>query len=134
MTFKISTAAANAMLDALGALVANGTVEIRTGSVPANVAAADTGTVVATIALDATPFNAAASASMSKQDTLSDSSADATGTAAHYRVKNSSGVNVMQGTVTGTGGGGDMEVDSTSFNAGQVFNITAWSIGGANWI
>ena len=34
----------------------------------------------------------------------------------------------MQGTITATGGGGDMTVDNTSVTAGQTVNITAFTI------
>lgn len=56
---------------------------------------------------------------------LSDLSADAAGTADHFEVRNSSGVFQYGGSVTITGGGGDMTVDNPVFAAGQRFNITA---------
>jgi hypothetical protein len=39
----------------------------------------------------------------------------------------------MQGTVTATGGGGDMTLDNTSFAVGQQVNITSFTLtaGGA---
>jgi hypothetical protein len=58
-----------------------------------------------------------------------DLSADATGQAGHFRIKDSTGtVCHIQGTVTATGGGGDMEVDNVNFAAGQQFTITAFQI------
>jgi hypothetical protein len=33
----------------------------------------------------------------------------------------------MQGTVTVTSGGGDIEIDNTSINSGQSVNITSWT-------
>ena len=64
--------------------------------------------------------------------TWTDSSADATGTAAHFRI-NQGATCHMQGTITATGGGGDMTLDSTSITAGQTVNVTAFTItaGGA---
>jgi hypothetical protein len=38
----------------------------------------------------------------------------------------------MQGTVTATGGGGDLTLDNTSINSGQTVNITSWSITDGN--
>jgi hypothetical protein len=38
----------------------------------------------------------------------------------------------MRGTVTATGGGGDMTVDNTSFAAAQAFTVTAFSITDGN--
>jgi hypothetical protein len=64
----------------------------------------------------------------SKSGTWEDTSADATGTAAHYEIMDSTGTTCHeQGTVTATGGGGDMTVDNTSFAAGQPFTVTAFS-------
>jgi hypothetical protein len=38
----------------------------------------------------------------------------------------------MQGTVTGTGGGGDMEVSSVSFTAGQSFTVDTFTLTDGN--
>lgn len=65
---------------------------------------------------------------------VTDTSADNTGTAGHYRLYASDGVTChAQGSVTLTGGGGDMTVDNTSFVSGQQFQITAftWTAGNA---
>jgi hypothetical protein len=62
-----------------------------------------------------------------------DSSADNTGTAAHFRLYDSAGtICHLQGTVTLTAGGGDMTVDSTSFTAGQQFTVTGFTLTDAN--
>ena len=74
---------------------------------------------------------AAAAASKAKAGTWQDASADATGTPGHYRLYASDGVTCHdQGTVTATGGGGDMTVDDMSITAGQVVTITTWT---KNW-
>ena len=60
--------------------------------------------------------------------TWADNSADATGTAGHYRIYASDGTTCHdQGTVTLTGGGGDLTVDNTSFAAGQAFSVTQFT-------
>ena len=65
--------------------------------------------------------------------TWQDASADATGTAAHFRLYASDGTTChMQGTVTATGGGGDMTVDSTSFTAAQQFTVTSLTLTDGN--
>ena len=62
-----------------------------------------------------------------------DASADATGTAAHFRLYDSAGTTChLQGTVTATGGGGDMTVDSVSFTAGQQFTVTSFTLTDGN--
>jgi hypothetical protein len=65
--------------------------------------------------------------------TWQDTSADATGTAAHFRIYDSGGSTChAQGTVTATGGGGDMTVDSTSFTSGQQFTVTTFTLTAGN--
>ena len=133
MAFQFSVAARNAALDAIEtAIGAAPTLEIRSGSVPANCAAAATGTVLATISLPSDWLAAASAGAKALLGTWQDASADAAGTAAHFRVNQGATCHV-QGTVTATGGGGDMTVDNTSFAVGQQVNITAFTLtaGGA---
>lgn len=132
MTLQYSTAVRNAQLDAIETTIGTSAVlKIRTGTVPANVAAADAGTVLATLSLPSDWLAAAASGVKSKSGTWEDTSADATGTAAHFRVYASDGTTAhMQGTV-GTSGT-DMIVDNTSFVAGQSFTITSFAITAGN--
>jgi hypothetical protein len=136
MALQLSVAVRNAMLDAIEAtLIAAGVdaiLEIRTGAAPATCATADSGTVLATVALPNDPFAAASSGSKALSGTWEDTSADATGTAAHFRVKDHAGTVHMQGTVTATGGGGDMTVQNTSFASGQAFSITSFALTAAN--
>jgi hypothetical protein len=61
-------------------------------------------------------------------------SADASGTAGYFRMHDSTGTTChMQGTITATGAGGDMQLDNTNIALGQQINITAFTItaGGA---
>jgi hypothetical protein len=134
MAIQLSTAVRNARLDAIETTVGTSAVlRIRSGSVPANCAAADAGTVLATVNLPSDWMAAAASGSKSLSGSWVDSSADATGTAAHFRLYDSTGTTChVQGTVTATGGGGDMTVDSTSFTAGQQFTVTTFTLTDAN--
>lgn len=109
------------------------TLEIRTGAEPANCAAADSGTLLAEISLPADALSAAAAGVVAKNGTWEDTSADATGTAGHFRIKHSGGTCHCQGDITLTSGGGDMELDNTSLVASQSFEVTAFSLtaGGA---
>ena len=134
MPIQLSTTVRNARLDAIETAVgASAILRIRTGSVPANCAAADTGTVVATLNLPSDWMAAAASGSKALSGSWVDSSADATGTAAHFRLYDSTGTTChLQGTVTATGGGGDMTVDSVSFTSGQQFTVTAFTLTDGN--
>lgn len=128
MTLQYSTTVRNAKLDAIETAIGTSAIlKIRTGSVPANCAAADSGTVLATVNLPSDWMAAASSGSKAKSGTWEDTSADASGTAAHFRVYDSGGSTChIQGTV-GTSGT-DMIVDSTSFTAGQDFIVNTFTI------
>ena len=134
MSVQLSTAVRNAMLDAIETTVGTSAVlKIRTGAPPANCAAADSGTVLATLSLPSDWMAAASSGTKAQSGTWSDSSADATGTAAHWRIYDSGGTTCgAQGTVTATGGGGDITVDNTSFASGQSFSITGFTLTAGN--
>jgi len=134
MALQYSVTVRNAQLDAIETAVGTSAVlKIRTGSVPATCATADSGTVLATLSLPSDWMAAASSGSKAKSGTWEDTSADATGTAAHWRLYASDGTTChAQGTVTATGGGGDMTVDNTSFASGQSFTVTAFTITAGN--
>ena len=134
MTLQYSTAVRNAKLDAVEtAIGASAILKIRTGSVPASCATADAGTVLATVSLPSDYMAAASGGSKGKSGTWEDNAADATGTAAHWRLYASDGTTChAQGTVTITGGGGDMTVDNTSFASGQAFSVTDFTITAGN--
>jgi hypothetical protein len=134
MTLKLSVAVQNARLDAIESTIGTGAImKIRTGAAPANVAAADSGTVLATLTLPSDWMAAASGGTKAKSGTWQDSSADAAGQAAHFRVYASDGTTAhMQGTVTVTGGGGDLTVDNDDFEAGQSFTVTGFTITDGN--
>lgn len=134
MALTLSTDGRNARLDSLETVVGTDAIlKIREGAPPSNVAASSTGTVVSTIQLPTDYMLAASGGSKSKSGTWEDTSADATGTAGHFELCESDGTTVhLRGTVTITGGGGDMTVDSTSFTAGQKFTITTFTLTDAN--
>lgn len=98
-------------------------VQIRTGA-PAGCSQAAGGSLLVEITTPATPWAAASGGSKAKNGTWS-ASATGSGTAGHYRMTN--GTDVHEGTVTATGGGGDMELDNTSITATQVVTITAFT-------
>jgi hypothetical protein len=134
MTLQYSVAVRNARLDAVESTTGTSAImEIRTGAQPATCATADSGTVLATLNLPSDWLAAASSGTKAKSGTWQDTSADATGTAAHFRVKDSGGTTChIQGSVTATGGGGDLTVDNVSFAARQSFTVTAFTITAGN--
>lgn len=129
MTLLVSQAAAHAMLDAIETdLGASPVLYLRSGAPPATLAAADTGTLISTIAMAADAFLAAAAWEKAITAALQDLSADAAGTLGHWRIKTSGGTTKLSGTITATGGGGDMEVDNTSVTLGQQIDVTSFKI------
>lgn len=134
MAIQFSTTVRNARLDAIETAVGvSAVLKIRTGAAPADCGTADSGTVLATMTLPSDWMSAAASGAKAKTGTWQDASADAAGTAAHWRLYASDGTTVhAQGTVTATGGGGDLTLDNTSIAAAQVVTITSWTLTDAN--
>jgi hypothetical protein len=134
MALQYSAAVRNARLDTVESTTgASAILEIRTGSPPANCAASDTGSLLASATLPSDWMNAASGGTKTKNGTWEDTSANGTGTAAHFRIKDSGGTTChIQGTVTATGGGGDMEVDNTSFASGQAFSVTTFTLTAGN--
>lgn len=130
MSLTYSTAIANARLDQVESTIGTSAVlKIRTGAPPATVATSSTGTVLATATLPSDWMAAASSRTKAKSGTWEDTSADASGTAGHFEITASDGTTVgMRGTVTATGGGGDMTVDNTSFASGQDFQVTSFTL------
>lgn len=135
MAVQYSVSVRNAMLDAIETTIgASAVLRIRTGSPPANCATADSGDVLVSYSLASDWAAAASSGSKSFNNTPLPTTASATGFAGHYRIYASDGTTCHeQGTITATGGGGDLTVDNTSINSGQTVNVTAFSktMGGA---
>lgn len=136
MSLQYSTTVRNAQLDALETAVgASAILKIYdlTAGAPANCAAAITGTVLATINLPSDWMAAASGGSKAMSGTWQDASADATGTADFWRLFANDGTTChAQGTVTATGGGGDMTVDNTSIAAAQSVTVTSFTISAGN--
>ena len=135
MPFQFSTAARNAVLDAIETTVgASAILRIRTGAVPANCAAARAGTVLATMNLPADWMANGSNGSKLLAGTWQDTAADAAGVAGHFEIMDTTGTTChIQGTVSGAGGGGDLELQNTNIAVGQNVSITAFTIsaGGA---
>lgn len=135
MAFQLSVNARNATLQAIETEVGvNPIITISTGTPPVDCATANTGTIVATMILPTDWLSTPVLGSIVLSGTWQDLSADASGTAGYFRLHNNAGtVCHMQGSVTATGAGGDMQLDNTNIASGQQINITAFTItaGGA---
>ena len=134
MAVQLSVAVRNARLDSIETSIGTSAVlKIRSGAQPATCATADSGTVLATLNLPTDWMAAASSGSKAILGTWQDLSADATGTAGHFRIYDSGGtVCGIQGSITATGGGGDMTLDNTSIASGQTVTITSFTLTDAN--
>lgn len=132
MALQYSVTVRNAKLNAVeDAINTSPILKIRSGSAPANCAAADSGTVLATINLPSDWMAAASGGTKDKAGTWTDASADAAGTAGHFRIYDSTDTTChIQGTV-GTSAT-DMIVDNTSFASGQSFTVTAFTLTAGN--
>jgi hypothetical protein len=132
MAIQLSVSVRNARLDAIETDIGTSAIlKIRTGAAPADCATADSGTVLATLNLPSDWLAAAASGAKAKAGTWQDTTADATGTAAHFRIYDSGGSTCdIQGTVGQ--GSGDLSLDNTSIVAGQQVTITGFTLTDGN--
>jgi uncharacterized glyoxalase superfamily protein PhnB len=131
-----SDEAAKAAVDAVAALCNSGTLKIYTGSQPTDAnTALGAQTLLATLTLSSTAF-AASSASGSAGSKIvtatantitDDSSADATGTAAWFRVLKSNGTSIVMDGSVGTSGC-DLNLATTSIVSGADVAITSFTI------
>lgn len=132
MALQLSTGYRNGILDLFETTVgASGILKVFTGSPPATCATADTGTTLTTITLPADFMASASGGSKALSGTWQDLSADNNGTPGYFRIYPSAATTtnaVIQGTVTITGGGGDMTFDSVSWTAGQQINVTSFTL------
>lgn len=130
LTNATAQAACNAAVDRVDQGASAGRLKIYDGTVPADADTALSGnTLLATLIFSDPAFGAAADANPGATATANaitnDSSADATGTATFFRVTDSDDAVLWQGTVTGTGGGGDLELTTDSIVATQPVSVTS---------
>lgn len=129
MATRISTAAQNAacdaMVDLLDAGPAAGTIKVYTGSQPATANTAESGTLLATFTLADPAFGAASSGVATLASTPRTTTGVADGTAGWFRAEDSTGANVFDGSVTATGGGGQLELNTTTISTGVSVSITS---------
>jgi hypothetical protein len=120
MAIAISTAARSAAADGIVDLIDGGagagTLLIFTGAAPATPATADSDPA----------FGAAASGVATASAITSDTNVDASGTAAHFRIKDSNAVVILQGTV-GTSGA-DINFNTVTFVAGATAAISSLTL------
>lgn len=137
MAFQYSVDVRNNSLNAVETAIGTSPrLYLYTGTVPASCATAATGTLLnaTTYSLPSDWMAAASGGTKTIANAPWALAGSTAGTAGYFRILDSSGANVgIQGTVTATGGGGDMTLDNTSIAANQVISITSFTLtaGGA---
>lgn len=134
MTLQYSLTVRNARLDQIETTIGAAPIfEFRTGAPPADCATAPSGTLLAQSALPSDWMAAAAAGVKGKNGTWTITGI-AAGTIGHFRIYDAQSPSTchMQGTVTATGGGGDMTVDNTSIAVSQVATVSSFNITGGN--
>lgn len=104
-------------------------LELRAGALPANCAAARSGTLLAQAALPSNWIDPGAAGVVAKAGTWQVTGL-AAGTIGYFSILRAGSPNEcdMQGDVTATGGGGAMTVDNTSIGVGQVVTVQTFQI------
>ena len=123
----VRTLMCDALVDSLDAGAAAGTIKIYDGTRPANPNAAITGTLLATVTCIDPAFGAASNGVATLSDPAA-VTAVATGTATHFRAADSDGNAKFDGSVTATGGGGDLTLATTSITSGLSVDLTGGTI------
>lgn len=134
MAIKTSVAVKNARLDAIEtAIGVSAKLKIFTGSPPLACSDADSGDMLALLNLASDWLETASLGSKTKKGTWSDSAANASGIAGHFRIYASDGTTChLQGTITETDDGGDMTVDNVNLVAGRTITITYFALTDGN--
>lgn len=122
MALTVTVAASDAMGDALAAAIGSGAlIRIYTASKPATPETAISGqTLLATVTISGS-FTSTGGV-LTSADPASVTIA-ATGTAAWFRLLTSTSTAILDGTVTATGGGGDMELSTVDLSSGATLDL-----------
>lgn len=126
----------NAQLDALEATIgASPSLKLRSGAAPASCGTADSGVVVATLPLPADWMAAASGGAKALLGTWEDTAADNAnaGGTMHWRIYAADSACDLQGTVSVSGGAGEVQVDNLNIAQGQKVAVSAFNVtaGGA---
>jgi len=89
-------------------------------------------TVLAQLSMANPAFASASSGTATANTIADDSSADASGTADAFDIIDRDSAVVVSGTVTATGGGGDIELDNAAITAGDTVSITSLTYSAPN--
>lgn len=132
MAIRLSTATRNAACDAVVDRVDGGpgagTIQIRSGTQPASADSAATGTLLVTVTLSDPAFGPASNGSATLAGVPLSAVAVADGTAGWFRMLDSTGATVLDGSVSAAGGGGDLQLSTTTIITGLTVEITSGTV------
>lgn len=121
MALTVTVAASDAMGEALvTAIGATATIQIRSGSKPATPETAASGTLLATVAISGSFASAGGVLTSANPAAVTIA---ATGTAGYFRLLTSGATAILDGTVTATGGGGDIELATVALSSGASLDL-----------
>lgn len=127
--------ARNALLGGMAALIGfldgstgNATLDIHVGSPPLSAGSTPGGTLLGTLTFSRPCFGAPVSGVATANAITSDTSADNSGTMGCFVVRTSAGVVAFDGTITGIGGGGDLESDDLTVVALDPLSCSALTL------
>lgn len=130
MALRLSTdtrnKACDAIVDDLDAGSGAGVIKIMTGSQPTNVGDADSGTTLGTLTFSDPAFGSSSTGTATASSITSDTSADATGTAGHARMKDSD-ANIVFDCTCGQGSG-DISFDDNTIVTEGTIAITSMTL------
>lgn len=135
MTIRINTAARNAAIAAVAALVDGGSgagvIRVYSGSQPATPATSPTGTLLLEFTCSDPAFGSPSTGVVTLDITpaVTDDGIT-TGTAGYFRICDSTeaagtGLGIVDGSVTATGGGGDLTLSTVSITTGLTVTVTS---------
>lgn len=132
MAIALATATRDGMANAIATQADSGagaaTIKVYTGSSPGPNTAV-TGTLLATFTCQDPAFATSSSGTITLDITPAMTTTGlAAGTAGYFRLAASTPANVLDGTVTATGGGGDLELNTTTVSVGLALEITGGTV------
>lgn len=123
---KLSNASASAAADAVVDLVNSGKVRVYTGSQPANVATAASGTLLVEVTLPNPAFGDASNG-VATANAISNATVTSTGAPGWFRVLTSADVAVWDGSVGTVSGSFDMVIGAATLTSGGELEIDSFT-------
>lgn len=126
MTTKLSVETRNGMVGIRTDAARSGTITVYTGSQPSSADDSPTGSVLVTFTLDSTPFGLASGGSASLSDTPLEETASSDGEAGWYRLADSGGTAIEDGSCGESSG--NFVLSTTTIVSGVQVTIQAGSL------